>query len=158
MNSRIQMAKIHSKSNITVVVLIPLICLFFICCASTRKSEDEEIHLQETKTFEDFTFAQVWEAALFSVAGIDFVVQKRLVESGFIFAQGKGDPDSLYLPPHMNIYIRQEFGKINVHCHVVIPGDRTNYEISSAYVELFFNALHKNLLELKALINHILTR
>jgi hypothetical protein len=152
MNNRIQMAKIDSKSVTEVAAFLFLTAIFFMSCASTTQfGEDEDIHLQETKIFEDFTFGEIWEAVLRSVEEIDFIVQKRLVKNGFIFAQGKDDPDSLYPPPHMNIYIRQEYGKISVSCHVVIPGDRTNYEASSVYVDLFFRALHKKLPQLKTL-------
>jgi len=140
-----------THTSIVFIAFLCLITLCFISCASVRENEHEDVHLQETKTFEDFTFDQVWETAIRSVAEIDFIVQKRLVKSGFIYAQGKEDSDSLYLPPHMNIYIRQEYSKISVRCHVAIPGNNTDYEFSSGYVDLFFAALHKNLFELRAM-------
>jgi len=139
------MKNMKTCTAIAFVASLCLITLSFMSCASFQGREEDDIHLQETKTFEDFSFGEVWDAALRSVGEIDFTVQKRLVESGFIYAQGKKDPDSLYLPPHMNIYVRQESSKISVHCHVVIPGDPSNYEFSSAYVDLFFTALYKNL-------------
>ena len=139
------MKNMKTYTAIAFVAFFCLITLSFMSCASVQDSEQEDIHLQETKSFEDFTFGEVWDAALRSVTEIDFTVQKSIVESGFIYAQGKEDPDSLYLPPHMNIYVRQESSKISVHCHVVIPGDPSNYEFSSGYVDLFFTALYKNL-------------
>jgi len=131
------------------VALFGLLLFWLWGCASVREGEREDTHLQETKSFEDFTFSQIWDAALQSVAEIDFVVQKKMVESGFIYAQGKADPNSLYLPPHMNIYIRQEYGKISARCHVTIPGNRDDYKHSSSYVNLFFSAMYKNLRQLK---------
>ena len=127
------------------IALSGLMIFCLMSCASYQNSEQEDIHLQETKTFTDHTFGEVWEAAIRAVDEIDFVIQKRLVKSGFIYAQGREDPDSIYLPPHMNIYIRQEYGEIKVHCHVVIPRDPANDDVSSGYVNLFFSALRKNL-------------
>lgn len=143
------MTNMKTYTAITFVAFFCLIILSFMTCASVHDYEQENIHLQETKSFEDFTFGEVWDAALRSVQEIDFTVQKRLVKSGFIYALGKEDPDSLYLPPHMNIYIRQESGKISVHCHVVIPEDPSNYEISSGFVDQFFAALNKNLFSMR---------
>ena len=139
------MKHMKTQAGLAFIAFLSLIILFFMSCATFQKRNEEDVHLQETKTFEDFTFGQIWEAALRSVAEIDFTVQKRLVKSGFIYAQAKENPDSLYLPPHMNIYVRQKSGAISVHCHVVIPGNSADYEVSSGYVDLFFTALYRNL-------------
>jgi hypothetical protein len=128
-----------------VLTLLGMMAFFYVSCASVQGSEQEDIHLQETKTFANCTFGEAWEAVIKSVNDIGFHVQKRMVKEGFIYAQGSEDPDSLYLPPHMNIYIRRGHEGINVRCHVVIPGDPSNYEITSEYVDSFFAALYKNL-------------
>lgn len=114
-----------------------------LSCASVQENEYEDIELQESKTFKNCTFEEAWEAAIRSVKDIGFNVHKRLLKEGFIYAQGKEDPDSIHLPPHMNIYIRRKHNEINVRCHVVIPRDPSNYEISSGYVDSFFAALYR---------------
>ncbi len=139
------MKNMKTQAALAFIAFLSLVILSFMSCAIVQKRNDEDVHLQETKTFEEFTFGQLWEAALRSVVDIDFIVQKRLVKSGFIYAQAKENPDSLYLPPHMNIYVLQKSGAISVHCHVVIPGNSTDYEVSSGYVDLFFAALYRNL-------------
>ena len=136
--------RIKLKTTAVIALFILMICCF-MSCASYQDSAQEDIHLQETKTFKDHTFGEVWEAAIRAVDEIDFVIQKRLVKSGFIYAQGREAQDSIYLPPHMNIYIRREYGEISVHCHVVIPDDPANYDVSSGYVDMFFAALNRNL-------------
>ena len=139
------MKQMKTQTALAFIAFLSLIILCFMSCATFQKRNDEDAHLQETKTFEHFTFDQVWEAALHSVVEIDFIVQKRLVKSGFIYAQARENPDSLYLPPHMNIYVHQKSGVISVHCHVVIPGNSPDYEVSSGYVDKFFAALYRNL-------------
>lgn len=127
------------------ITLIGIMTFYLMSCASIQENDHEDIHLQETKTFKDCTFGEVWEAALQAVDEIGLNVQKRLLKSGFIYAQGREDPDSIYLPPHMNIYIRRGYGEIEVSCHVVVPEDPSNYEISSGYVDSFFAAIFRYL-------------
>ncbi|MFC2163778.1 hypothetical protein ACFLT2_02130 [Acidobacteriota bacterium] len=139
------MIKMKSHTVIALIAILGMISLCTMSCSSIQKGQEEDVHLQETKTFKDCTLSEVWEAALRSVADVDFIVKKRLVKSGFIYAQRREDPDSLYLPPHMNIYIRQENNEISIHCHVVIPENSKDYEVSSGYVNSFFAALYQNI-------------
>jgi len=90
---------------------------------------------------------RIWDAVLLAIDELQYAVQKEIKESGFIYAQAKSNPSSLYLPPHLNVYIRQENGKVRVNCHAVIPGQETNLEASSAIVKQFFTALTSHLMQ-----------
>lgn len=103
--------------------------------------------LQETKFFDDLTVDAVWVAALLAIDDLEFTVQKEIKESGFIYAQAKNNPDLRYLPPHLNVYIREENGRIRVNCHSVIPGRETDLHASTTIVKQFFKALAVHLLQ-----------
>ncbi|MGD9347099.1 MAG: hypothetical protein PVH84_14615 [Candidatus Aminicenantes bacterium] len=114
------------------------------CCAPSSKIAQEP-PLQETKYFDNFSLDSVWAAVLLAIDDLNFAIQKEIKESGFIYAQSKINPDPRYLPPHLNVYIRNENGRVRVNCHVVIPAQETNFETSSAIVKHFFTALASHL-------------
>lgn len=123
-----------------------LIFSLLISCAPSAHVEREP-PLQETKFFDHFTFEFVWAAALVAIDDLEFAVQKEIKESGFIYAQAKTNPDSRYLPPHLNVYIRTESTRIRVSCHAVIPGQEANLRASRGIVRQFFNALAVHLMQ-----------
>jgi hypothetical protein len=128
---------------------IPLLLLFALVlmnCAPSSKVEQEP-PLQETKFFDNFTLDAVWEAVLLAIDDLEFAIQKDIKESGFIYAQAKTNPDLRYLPPHLNVYVREESGRISVNCHAVIPGRETDLQTSSAIVKQFFTALAIHLMQ-----------
>ena len=110
------------------------------CCVPSPKVAQEP-PLQETKYFDNFSLDTVWASVLFVIDDLDFAIQKEIKESGFIYAQAKNNPDPRYLPPHLNVYIRNENGRVRVNCHAVIPGQESNLEASSAIVKRFFTIL-----------------
>jgi hypothetical protein len=118
-----------------------LLMLFFLGCATAHEEKTAKPDLQETKSFEGFTPEEIWEAILQSLAEMEFTVRKEIKDSGFIFAQAASNPDSFYLPPHLNIYIRQEANRYSVTCHAVVPGQHDDYEASARYVARFFEIL-----------------
>jgi hypothetical protein len=132
-----------SKSVFTNCYLLLLFTglIVLMCCVPSPEIEQEPPPLQETKYFDHFTLDTVWAAVLLAVEGLEYTIQKEIKESGFIYAQAKTNPDPHYLPPHMNVYIRDENGRIRVNCHAVIPGRETNLQASSAIVKQFFTAL-----------------
>jgi hypothetical protein len=108
---------------------------------------EQEPPLQETKFFDNFTLETVWAAVLLAIDELEFALQKEIKESGFIYAQAKTNPDPRYLPPHLNVYIREENGRIRVNCHAVIPGRETDLQASSAIVKQFFMTLAVHLMQ-----------
>jgi hypothetical protein len=125
---------------------LPLLFILFISCALSPKVEQEP-PLQETKFFDNFTLDAVWAAVLLAIDDLEFALQKEIKESGFIYAQAKTNPDPRYLPPHLNVYIRGENGRIRVNCHAVIPGRETDLQASTAIVKQFFTAVATHLLQ-----------
>ena len=127
-------------------LLLCLVLSAFICCTPSHKVIQEP-PLQETKYFDNFTIDEVWAAALLAIDDLDFATQKEIKDSGFIYAQAKTNLNPQFLPPHMNVYIRNENGRVRVNCHAVIPGQETNLRASSAIVKQFFTALALHLME-----------
>ncbi len=128
---------------------IPLLLLFalvLMSCAPSSKVEQEP-PLQETKFFDNFTLDAVWAAVLLAIDDLEFAIQKDIKESGFIYAQAKTNPDLRYLPPHLNVYVREKSGRISVNCHAVIPGRETDLQASSSIVKQFFTALSIHLMQ-----------
>lgn len=125
---------------------LPLLLLLLMCCAPSPPVEQDP-PLQETKYFDNFTKKTVWAAILLAIDDLEFAIQKDIKESGFIYAQAKTNPDPRYLPPHMNVYIREENGRIRVNCHAVIPGRETDLQASTAIVKQFFTALAVHLMQ-----------
>ncbi|MGB6338999.1 MAG: hypothetical protein WBF32_04430 [Candidatus Aminicenantaceae bacterium] len=128
------------------IPILPLLLLILVRCAPSPKIEQEP-PLQETKFFDNFKLDVVWTAVLLAIDDLEFAIQKDIKESGFIYAQAKTNPDSRYLPPHLNVYIREESGRVSVNCHVVIPGRETDLQASSAIVKQFFTALAVHLMQ-----------
>lgn len=123
-----------------------LIFVLLVCCIPSPEV-GQEPPLQETKYFDSFTLDEVWAAVVLAIDDLDFAIQKEIKESGFIYAQAKNNPDPRYLPPHLNVYVRQEIGRVRVNCHAVIPGQETNLEASSAIVKHLFTALASHLMQ-----------
>jgi len=119
---------------------LSLLLLFLISCVPSPKVVQEP-PLQETKYFDNFTFDTVWAAVLLTIDDLEFALQKEIKESGFIYAQAKTSADPRYLPPHLNVYVRDENGRIRVNCHAVIPGQEIDLQASTAIVKQFFTAL-----------------
>lgn len=128
------------------IPLLPLLLLILMSCAPSPKVEREP-PLQETKFFDNFTLDAIWEAVLLAIDDLEFAIQKDIKESGFIYAQAETNPDSLYLPPHLNVYVREESGRVSVNCHAVIPGRETDLQASSAIVKQFFTTLAIHLMQ-----------
>ncbi len=128
------------------IPIIPLLLLILVSC--TPSPIIEQIPpLQETKFFNNFTLDVVWTAVLLAIDDLEFAIQKDIKESGFIYAQAKTNPDPRYLPPHLNVYVHEEGGRVSVNCHAVIPGRETDLQASSAIVKQFFTALAVHLMQ-----------
>jgi hypothetical protein len=128
------------------VLALGIIFVLLMCCTQSPQVAQEP-PLQETKYFNNFTLDEVWAAVLLTVDELEYTIQKEIKESGFIYAQAITNPDPKYLPPHMNVYVREENGRIRVNCHAVIPGQETNLQASSAIVKKFFTALAVHLIQ-----------
>ena len=125
---------------------LPIFLLLLMGCAPSPKIKQEP-PLQETKFFDNFTLDVVWKAVLLAIDDLEFAIQKDIKESGFIYAQANTNPDPRYLPPHLNVYVRPERGRVSVNCHAVIPGRETDLQASSAIVKQFFTALAVRLMQ-----------
>jgi len=118
--------------------------LLLIGCASLRRDDTIDIY-QKTQSYSNISFDEIWSAALQSVDEIDFVVRKATKEIGFIHALAKMNPDLSYLPPQINVIIREENGRIDVNFHIELPGQRDESGIRRGYANQFFKALKRNL-------------
>ncbi len=121
-----------------------LALLVLIGCASLDQNGQTEIYLK-SKSYRNHSFDEVWQAAIKSTGEIDFIIRKEAKDIGFIYALAKENPDPSYLPPHMNIIIREGKGRINVNCHVELPGQRDETRRRKSYANQFFKALKKYL-------------
>ena len=135
-----------SSTKYFTYLCLPIFLLLLMSCASSPKIKQEP-PLQETKFFDNFTLDVVWKAVLLAIDDLEFAIQKDIKESGFIYAQANTNPDPRYLPPHLNVYVRQERGRVSVNCHAVIPGRETDLQASSAIVKQFFTALAVHLMQ-----------
>ena len=120
------------------------ILLVFMGCASLPKSDPIDIY-QKTQSYKNYTFDDVWEAALISVDEVEFIVRSARKEIGLIQAVAKMIPDPRYLPPRMNVIIRKENSRIDVNFHIELPGQRDKSGKRKAYANRFFKALKKNI-------------
>jgi len=113
-------------------------------CASLDQKDQTEIYLK-SKSFRNHSFDDVWLAAVKATSEIYFITRKEAKDIGFIYALAKENPDPSYLPPHMNIIIKEENGRIEVHCHIELPGQRDEGGKRRRYANQFFKALKKHL-------------
>jgi len=125
-------------------LVLGFLLLFLIGCASLHREDPIEIY-QKTQSYRGHSFDDVWTAALQSVDEIDFVIRKATKEIGFIHALAKMNPDLSYLPPQINVIIREENGRIDVNFHIELPGQRDESGIRRGYANQFFKALKRNL-------------
>ena len=99
------------------------ILLVLIGCASLHQNDPIDIY-QKTQSYKKFSFDDVWSAALRSIDENDFIVRNATKEIGLIQALAKINPDPHYLPPLMNVIIREETRRIDVNFHIELPGQR----------------------------------
>ena len=118
--------------------------LALIGCTSMQQNDPTDI-FQKTQSYKSHSFDEVWAAALRSTDEIDFIIRKEAKDIGFIYALAKENPDPSYLPPHMNVIIKEEDGRIDVHCHIELPGQRDDTGKRRKFASRFFRALKKNL-------------
>lgn len=126
--------------NLGLILLLPGL----IGCASLHREDPIDIY-QKTQSYRGHSFDEVWTAALQSIDEIGFAVRKAAKEIGFIHALAKMNPDPSYLPPHMNVIIKEENGRIDVNFHLELPGQRDESGIRRSYTSQFFKALKRNL-------------
>jgi len=120
------------------------ILLVLIGCASLHQNDPIDIY-QKRQSYKKFSFNDVWSAALRSIDEIDFTVRNATKEIGLIQAQAKINLDPRFLPPLMNVIIREEKSRIDVNFHIELPGQRDDTGKRRSYANRFFRALKKNL-------------
>lgn len=120
------------------------ILLVLIGCASLHQNDPIDIY-QKRQSYKKFSFNDVWSAALRSIDEIDFAVRNATKEIGLIHAEAKMNPDPRFLPPLMNVIIREENSRIDVNFHIELPGQRDDAGKRRSYANQFFKALKKNL-------------
>jgi hypothetical protein len=118
--------------------------LLLITCASVHQ-ENENPVFEKSKTYEKFTFDEIWNAVRQSLDDIGFVLKSEIKQNGFLYAQARKNPDPRYLPPHMNIIVREENGGIRVNCHMVVPSRSHAFDTERSYINRFFKALNDSL-------------
>jgi hypothetical protein len=120
------------------------ILLALMGCATVHRDDPIDIY-QKTQTYKNRSFAVVWSVALESIDEMEFVVRKATKETGLIQAVTKMNPDPRYLPPLMNVIIREEDGRIDVNFHIELPGQIDDTGKRRTYADRFFKAMRRNL-------------
>ncbi len=120
------------------------ILLVLTGCASLPQDEPTGIY-QQTQSYKNYSFDEVWSAALMSVEDVEFIVRNATKRIGLIKAVEKMNPDPRHLPPVMNVVIRKEDSRVDVNFHIELPGQRNDIGKRRVYANQFFSALKKNL-------------
>jgi hypothetical protein len=120
------------------------ILIGLVACASLRQDDTIDI-FQKTQSYRNFSFDEVWSAALRSVDEIEFIARKTVKETGLIHAVARMNPDPQYLPPLVNVIIKEESGTIEVNFHIELPGQIDYQGKRRTYANRFFRALKNNL-------------
>jgi hypothetical protein len=120
------------------------ILLALISCVSLRQNDPIDI-FQKTQSYKKFSFDEVWSAALKSIDEMGFIIRKATKKIGLIHAEAKMNPDPRYLPPLMNVIIKEENSRIDVNFHIELPGQRDDTGKRRTYTNQFFKALERNL-------------
>lgn len=120
------------------------ILLALIGCVSLHQNDPIDIY-QKTQSYKNFSFDDVWSMALRSIDEIEFIVRKATKKIGLIHAVAKMNPGPRYLPPLVNVIIREENSRIDVNFHIELPGQRDDTGKRRTYANQFFKALRKNL-------------
>jgi hypothetical protein len=123
---------------------VGFLLLAFVGCASVYRDEPIDIY-QRSQSYKNRSFGEVWSASLESIDDIGFIVRSATKRSGLIQAVAIDNPDPQFLPPRMNIVIRDRDGTIEVNFHIELPGQRNNTGIRRKFADRFFKALRNNL-------------
>lgn len=123
---------------------IGFVLLVLAGCASVPLGDPVEIY-QRTRSYKKYSFDDVWSAALRSVDDIGFIVRNTTKKVGLIQAVAKVNPEPRYVPPLMNVVIKEEDQRIDVNFHVELPGQRDESGMRRSYSNRFFKALRRNL-------------
>jgi hypothetical protein len=118
--------------------------LAFVGCASVYRDEPVDIY-QRSQSYRNRSFGEVWSASLKSIDDVGFIVRSATKRSGLIQAVTITNPDPQFLPPRMNIVIKDRDGTIDVNFHIELPGQRNNSGIRRKFANRFFKTLRKNL-------------
>ena len=120
------------------------VILAFAGCASVHQDDPIDIY-QKTQSYNNRSFDEVWSAAFRSIDEMGFLVLNTTKKVGLIHAEAKMNPDPQFLPPRMNVIIREENSGIDVNFHIELPGRRNNTGKRKTYANQFFKSLKKNL-------------
>ena len=113
-------------------------------CVSVHRYDPIDIY-QRTQSYKKYSFDVVWSAALKSIDEMEFAVKKATKKVGLIHAETDVNPDPRYLPPVMNVIIKEVDGGIEVNFHIELPGQRDESRKRKTYANRFFRALRKYL-------------
>jgi hypothetical protein len=120
------------------------VLLALIGCASLQPSDPIDIY-QKTQSYKNRSFDDVWSAAFKSINEMGFLVLNTTKKVGLIHAEAKMNPDPQFLPPRMNVIIREEDSRIDVNFHIEQPGQKDDTGKRRIYANQFFKSLKKNL-------------
>lgn len=113
-------------------------------CATVHRDDPIDIY-PKTQSYRQYSFDDIWTAALRSTDDIGFIVRKATKKVGLIHAEAKTNPDPRYVLPRMNVIIKDRMGKVEVNFHIEFPGQRNNTGKRRTLANRFFKALRKNL-------------
>ncbi|UCE41417.1 MAG: hypothetical protein JSV17_00030 [Candidatus Aminicenantes bacterium] len=123
---------------------IGFVLLVLIGCATVHRDDPIDIY-QKTQSYKNYSFGDVWSAAIKSVNEMEFVIKKATKNVGLIHAEVKRNPNPHYLPPLMNVVIKDVDGRIEVNFHIELPGQKDDAGKRRTYSNRFFKTLRKNL-------------
>lgn len=123
---------------------IGFIVLAMMGCATMPLEEPVDIY-QRTQSYKNFSFDDVWSSAIRTVDEVGFMVKSAKKAIGLIHAEAKRSPGPGYLPPLMNVVIREEIGRIDVNFHIEFPGQRDESGKRDDLAKRFFKLLKRNL-------------
>jgi len=122
------------------------ILLAFIAGCALGPRSRPETNYEQTRVYADFSFDEIWEAAVKAIDETEFAVRTVMRDSGLIDARkrGNGAKEDETIPL-MNIFIVNEDGQLKVKCLVAFPGIEIDLDECRQYTLRFFERLNNGL-------------
>ena len=124
----------------TRVFIVGIISLLLLSCATSM-----QVKKQKNFSYNEYSFETVWSAAIRAVMDIGYSIKSSDKNGGIIFAQGQAVFIADEAPLNLSILIKEENGKTNIDCQVVIPGAAFDAIGINKEMEKFMVALNRNL-------------
>jgi len=124
----------------TKIFILGVICFLILSCATTM-----HVKRQKKFSYNEYSFDTVWSAAMKAVMDIGYSIKSSDKNGGIIFAQNEAVYITEEAPLNLNILLKEENGKIDVDCQLVIPGAAFDAVGLNKEMEKFTMALNRHL-------------